>query len=124
MPTQGTSQATTQHTYRLVLNKAELVEVENPDNFWMGVKVGDQVQFITPITGATVKVVFNGTGLSPLQVKTIEGTDFHEVVNDTLNPLQWMATTSITTPDGKEHECQGSGHGPCSGCPPTGSPTK
>lgn len=121
MPTQGISQATTQHTYRLVLNKAELVEVENPDNFWMGVKVGDQVQFITPISGATVKVAF--TGRSPFQAMTIEETDFHEVVNDTLDPLQWMAITFITTPDGKEHRCDVGNH-PCSGCPPTGQPTK
>jgi len=132
MATPGTAQSSAgpkTHTYKLYLvadkdpKKPSHVKLRGPEDFFRGVKVGDQVQFIpdpdvAELEGAKVEVEFNSTdstGTSPFEVHRIQSTGFHEFKNPTPN---FTAECYLTTRDGTRHGYDTDGSHPCSNCIP------
>jgi hypothetical protein len=115
------------HTYKLYLvpdkdpSKPSHVKIRAPQDFFRGVKVGDQVQFIPDpdapeLEGAKVEVEFeskDGKEKSPFEVGRIQSASFHEFKH-AISDFTTMCY--LTTSDGVRHGYDEDGQHPCAGC--------
>jgi len=108
------------HTFTLMLNNDNHVEINGAGDFWRWVHNGDDVAFTTDRPNAKVKVEFKSTDDHSdelpfgKQWQTIEDMDFHKVTSATVKFTAWCYLTI----DGKEYGyVDPGGQNPCAGCP-------